>query len=245
MSVRASTPFGACFWSLIVAGFPTWDHAWAQEPAGFPPRQVPTPASLQTTVVQGAVAQYLLNADGIVDGLLLENNVMVRFPPHLGPVLATTVTPHDVVRVEGAFEAPGTLRASSIVDLQHQRAVVEAPPSSEHPPPRPGSANRQLLSAQGTIRALTHARHGEIDGAVLSEGTIIHVPPHAVPQFATLLHEGNPLAARGYGTANEYGRSLEVTAMGPSLDRLQPVAPGPDLKPPPQNASSLPSQSSP
>jgi hypothetical protein len=93
MGVRASTPFGACFWVLVMAGFPARDHAWAQEPAGFPPRQVPAaPASLQATVVQGAVAQYLLS----VDGLLLENNVLVRFPPHLGPVPAATVSPHDV-----------------------------------------------------------------------------------------------------------------------------------------------------
>jgi hypothetical protein len=231
----------------MMAGFPARDHAWAQEPAGLPPSRIPAaPASLPATVVQGAVAQYLLNADGIVDGLLLESNVMVRFPPHLGPVLAATVSPHDVVRVEGTFEAPETLHASSIVDLQHQRAVLEAPPSPEHrPPPRPGSANRQPLSAQGTIRVLTHAGHGEIDGAVLSEGTVIHFPPHAAPRFATLLHEGNPLAVRGYGTANEYGRSLEAAAMGPSPGELQPIAPGSDPKPPPQNASPLPSRSSP
>jgi hypothetical protein len=245
MSVRTSIPFGACLWVVIMAGFATWDQAWAQEPAGFSPRGASGPASPQAMVVQGAVAQYLMNPDGVVDGLLLENNVTVRFPPHLGPVLAATVSPHDVVRVEGAFEAPGTLHASSIVDLQRQRAVVEAPPSREHPPPpRPASVNRQPLSAQGTIRALTRAKHGEIDGAVLSDGTIIHFPPHAVPQFITLLHEGNPLAVRGYGTTNEYGRSLEATAVGPSPDQLQPIVSGPDLQPPPQNGSPLPSQPS-
>ena len=243
MNLRVLTPVCAGFWIFVGTGFPPGDSARAQEAAGLLSGGPGSPASLQTTVVQGAVTQYLMNPDGFVDGLLLANNVLVRFPPHLGQVLAATVRPQDVVRVEGAFESPGTLHATSIIDLQNQRAVGDAPPSRQHPrPPPPGSINRRPLSVQGTIRVLTRARHGGLDGAVLSDGTIIHFPPHAESPFTASLHEGNPLAATGCGTTNEYGRSLEADALGPSLQQLQPIAPRPGQKSTPGGASSSPSQ---
>ena len=224
------------FWLLVLIDFTTFHKARAQEPKV--PR--PPPTSFQTTVVQGSVAQYLMNPDGFVDGLLLSNNTVIRFPPHLGQVLTQTVSPQDIVRVEGFVESPRTLHASSIIDLQSQRSVVDSPPSPGHPhPPRPGSVPRQQLSANGTIRVLTHGKRGEINGVVLSDGTVIHFPPPVEMQFAGLLREGNQFAATGYGTSNEYGRSFEATAIGPSMNQLETFAldsgskPAPGTGPPP------------
>jgi hypothetical protein len=45
--------------------------------------------STRTTSWGLTVAQYLVNPDGFVDGLLLSNNTIIRFPPHLGQVLGT------------------------------------------------------------------------------------------------------------------------------------------------------------
>jgi hypothetical protein len=218
--------FYSLFWLVALSDL-TLPKAHAQGPKG--PR--PPPASFQTTVVEGSVAQYLMNPDGFVDGLLLTNNTIIRFPPHLGQVMTQTVSPQDVVRIEGFFESPGILHASSIIDLQSQRSVVDTPPSAEHPrPPRPGSVSRQQLSASGAIRVLTHGKRGEVDGVVLSDGTVIHFPPPIGVQFAALLHEGDAFAATGYGTSNEYGRSLEATAIGPSMNQLEAIALEPGLK---------------
>jgi hypothetical protein len=192
-------------------------------------------APFQTTVVQGSVTQYLLNPDGYVDGLLLANNTIIRFPPHLGQVLTQTISPEDVVRVEGFFESPGILHASSIMDLQSQRSVVDTPPSPEHPPPPgPGTVARQPLSASGTIRVLTHSRRGEVDGVVLSNGTVIHFPPEMATQFADLLCEGNSFAATGDGMSNQYGRSFEATAVGPSFSQLENLSRDPRPGPQPR-----------
>jgi hypothetical protein len=192
--------------------------------------------SFQATIEQGSVAQYLMNPDGFVDGLLLSNNTIIRFPPHLGQVLTQTVSPQDLVRVEGSFESPGILHASSIIDLQSQRSVVDTPPSSRYPPPPgPGGVARQPLSANGTIRVLTHGKRGEVNGVVLSDGTVIHFPAPAGIQFSALLREGNPLAATGTGTSNQYGRSLEATAIGPSMSQLETIAQDSVLKPTPRN----------
>jgi hypothetical protein len=225
-------------WLLVLIDFTTFQTARAQEPRG--PR--PPPASFQTIVVQGVVAQYLMNPDGLVDGLLLSDNTIIRFPPHLGQVLTQTVSPQDVVRVEGFFESPGTLHAASIIDLQSQRSVVDNPPSPGHPlPPRPGSEPRQELSASGTIRVLTYGKQNEIDGVVLSDGTVVHFAPPVGMQFAALLREGNQFAATGYGTSNAYGRSFEAAAIGPSMNQLgtynsdpgPKAAPGTAPPPPP------------
>jgi hypothetical protein len=205
--------------------------ARAQEPRG----PHPTFASFQTTVVQGSVARYLMNPDGYVDGLLLSSNTIIRFPPHLGQVLTQTVSLRDVVRADGFFESPGILHASSIIDLQSQRSVVDTPPSSRYPrPPRPDSAPRQPLSASGTIQVLTHGKRGEVNGVVLSDGTVIRFPPPVGMQFGALLREGNVLAATGNGTSNQYGRSFEATAIGPSMSQLETIALDSGLKPTPR-----------
>jgi len=78
------------------------------------------------------------------------------------------------------------------------------------------------MSESGIIKVLTHAARGEMDGAVLDDGTIVHFPPVGT-QFASLFQVGAPLAATGYGTINTYGRSLEAISIGPSVDHLQTV----------------------
>jgi hypothetical protein len=140
------------YWFLVLIDVATFHRASGQEPGESP---LPS-TSFQTTVVQGVVAQYLMNPDGLIDGLLLTNNTIIRFPPHLDQVLTQTVSPQDIVRVEGIFESSRTFHASSIIDLQSQRKVADYPPPSGHrPPPRPGSLPRRPLSAHGTIRVLT------------------------------------------------------------------------------------------
>jgi hypothetical protein len=224
-------------WLLLLIDVSTFHKARGQEP-GRPP--VP-PASFQTTVVQGVVAQYLMNPDGFVDGLLLSNNTIIRFPPHLGQVLTRTVSPQDIVRVEGFFETSGTFHASSIIDLQSQRKVADYPPLPGYPaPPRPGSLPRRALNANGTIRVLTQGKRSEINGVVLADGTVVHFASAVGMQYAALLHEGKQFAATGYGTSNEYGRSFEATAIGPSINQLETIAPDPEPEPKPKPETALP-----
>ncbi len=224
-------------WLLLLIEVTTFHKVQAQEPGG--PR-VP-PASFQTTVVQGIVAQYLMNPDGFVDGLLLSNNTIIRFPPHLGQVLTQTVSPQDIVRVEGSFESSETFHASSIIDLNSQRTIADSPPPPGHPPgPRPGTVPRRALSANGTIRVLTQGKRSETNGVVLADGTVVHFAPAIGVQYAALLRAGNQFAATGYGTSNEYGRSFEATAIGPSINQLAAIAPDPEAKPRPETGPPLP-----
>jgi hypothetical protein len=165
----------------------------------------------------------MINPDGSVDGILLSDNTIVRFPPPMSQRLIQTVKPQDSVSVDGFIEYQGTIRATTITNPASHQSVVDIPPSPQNRPPGPGQEVRQPMSATGTIKVLTHAARGEIDGAVLDNGTIVHFPPPVGTQYANLFQVGAPLAVVGYGTINTYGRSLEATSVGPSADHLQTV----------------------
>jgi hypothetical protein len=203
-------------------------HSAGAQPPPPPPPQAADPYQQPTAnSLQGTVAQYLINPRGDVDGLLLTDNTIVRFPPHLGPQLVQTVQPQAAVKVDGYSASAGTIQATTITNTTSGRSIVDTPPASGAPPPPPSDAAQQPMSASGTIKALTHAPRGEIDGAILSDGTIVHFGPENGEQFAALLRAGQPLAATGYGTANQYGKSLEASALGASANQLQPITAGP------------------
>jgi hypothetical protein len=82
------------------------------------------------------------------------------------------------------------------------------------------------MQVAGPTRVLMRTPKGEVNAAVLAYGTIAHFPVSAGLQFSTLLIVGQTLAVAGSGVTNDYGRSLEVTAMGATLETLQPVAAG-------------------
>jgi hypothetical protein len=193
----------------------------AQQP--LPPAPSDRGAQATSTSVHGTISQYMMNPDGLVDGILLSDDTIVRFPPHLSQQLVQTVKPKDLVSADGFTEYQGTIHATTITNSASQQSVADTPPSPQNPPPGPGPEVRQPISANGTIKVLTHAARGEIDGAVLDNGTIVQIPPPVGTQYANLFQVGAPLAAVGYGTINTYGRSFEATSIGPSADHLQTV----------------------
>jgi hypothetical protein len=183
----------------------------------------PPDRATQPTSIRGTVSQYMMNPDGLVDGILLSDGTIVRFAPHMSQQLVQTVKLQDSVSVDGFIENQGTIHATTITNPASQQSVVDTPPPAQALPPAPGQEVRQSMSATGTVKVLTHAARGEIDGAVLDNGTIVHFPPHVGTQYANLFQVGAPLAAAGFGTINTYGRSLEATSIGSSADHMQTV----------------------
>lgn len=164
-----------------------------------------------------------MNPDGLIDGILLSDNTIVRFPPHVSQQLVQTVKPQDQVSVDGPLECEGVIHAAKITNSRSQQSVIDIPPSAQNPPPGPGQRARQPMSATGAIKVLTRAPRGEIDGAVLEDGTILHFPPPVGIQYVNLFQVGASLAAIGYGTISNYGRSLEATGIGSSADHMQTI----------------------
>jgi hypothetical protein len=138
------------------------------------------------------------------------------------------IRPNERVRANGHLEAEKLLKAHVIANPATGRAIREIKPT---PPERAGALGPlRPLAATGVIRVVKRNPHGEIDGVVLEDGTLLHLPPHGGRQFAELLREGRPLAATGFGTANEFGQTIAVAMLGPSTDALALVEP-PRAKP--------------
>ncbi len=96
----------------------------------------------------------------------------------------------------------------------------------------PGMGGQQI-EAQGTVKMALHGPRGELNGVLLTDGTMVHLPPPEAARLGDQLQPGASLAARGRGVANNLGKSLAAFEVGPSADKLVRVAPPPHGRPGP------------
>lgn len=73
-------------------------------------------------------------------------------------------------------------------------AMAWASPDVGAQPPRRGEAT----TAVGTVRSFTTAPRGEVDGAILDDGTVLHWPPHLADRFADAAARGDRVRASGW-----------------------------------------------
>jgi len=189
---------------------------------------MPQPASVfdlqQLPATQGKVAQYSVTPRGDVDGVILDNGVQVHLPPHLGHQLVAAVKPGDMVTVHGlkARVLP-LIRAGSITDEATHKTVEDSGPPPA--PPRPLAGQAHWMQVKGTVREPLYGPRGEINGALLQDGTQIHLPPNQAQAMAADLQPGKTLVAQGYGVAGPYGKSIGAHRIGESEAKLVRVGP--------------------
>jgi hypothetical protein len=74
-------------------------------------------------------------------------------------------------------------------------------------PPRAGEST----STTGVVRSFTTAPMGEVDGAVLEDGTVIHWPPHLADRFTAATVSGDRIKAVGWMETDPEGKThLEI-----------------------------------
>jgi hypothetical protein len=201
--------------------------------AQMPPRPSggPPPAWQQSMTIAGAVARFTLTPRGDLDGLILGDGTQVHVPPHLSAELAAAVKPGDGVSVSGYRSPTGALFiATSVTDTASNQTVVDRGPPAPGmapPPPPPGvpATGAQSASVQGRVQRLLRSPAGDVDGALLDDGTVLRMPPHIAYQFATLLVPGQTVAAQGWGLSTAYGRVIDVQSIGASTAQLNPASP--------------------
>ena len=196
----------------------------------------------QLPAIQGKVASYSLTPRGDVDGLILADGTEVHMPPHLGTQLVFVAKPGDAVTIRGlkARSAP-MVQAMSITNDATGTAVTDngppAGPGRGGPRGHRGAADQQQLTTQGRIKAALHGRQGEVNGAILEDGTIIRLPPPEAQRLAAQLTPGSTLYVQGSGYAGPLGRVIAARAIGPSEAQATQVAapprPDPGRRPPP------------
>ena len=190
----------------------------------FDPAQMPA--------VHGTVARYDLTPRGDVDGLILQDGTEAHFPPHLGLQVVALVHPGDAVTLHGLkARAIPLVQAMSVTADASGRTVVDEGPGNGHRPPPPGPHVGTALQAQGVVRMALHGPRGELNGAMLEDGTLLHLPPPEVQRLSAQLQPGQTVAVRGEGVDDALGRSIAVQAFGPSPDKLATVAAPPPREP--------------
>jgi hypothetical protein len=189
------------------------------QPLPPPPNTQPVAATDQ---VSGTVSMYLLNPRGEVDGLLLADGTQVKFPPHMSADLTRVVRPNDRITAQGTREVSPVFTAFTIANANGQ-LINEARPTRPPAPPDLRGVTLKSMQADGKVQVVLHAPRGEVEGAVLDNGTIVRIAPHASAQFNALLQPGATISAKGYGTENELGRCLEATEIGAAGQMLTPI----------------------
>ncbi len=175
----------------------------------------------QAPSVTGIVQQYLLTPHGEVDGVLLKDGTVVRFPPHLGTALAGIAKPGDEVAVVG-FLGPTTphgraIKALTITNEKTGQSLVDHPPSTPPLPPDMRGLTHKPLTVRGAVARLLVNDKGDVDGLILVGGEQVKFPPPNGPVVAKMLEEGKKtVEASGNGTTNAFG--TVVDAMSLSMD---------------------------
>ena len=176
---------------------------------------------------QGKVGQYSLTPRGDVDGLIMTDGTEVFLPPHLGTQLVFAVKPGDAVTIHGLHaRALPMVQAMSIKNDATGATVTDSGPGGAPGP----DANRQAMNDTGRVKAPLHGPRGDVNGALLEDGTIIRLPPPEAVRLASTLTVGAPLSVQGLGTEGPLGKVIEARAIGPDASHLQQVAVPP--KPP-------------
>jgi hypothetical protein len=196
----------------------------AQPPAG-------TSYASQLPETRGTVQRFTLTPIGEIDGVILADGTEVHLPPHLTTQLASAVRVGDTVTVQGYRSSYVPLIvAASITDASTGQTVVDngpPPPGSRPPPPPPGmpAPGAQQTTVQGRVQMPLYGPRGDLNGALLADGTIVRIGPMEAYQVASLLNPGQPLAVQGWGLTTAYGRVVDAQAVGPSSGQMTQVGP--------------------
>jgi len=196
--------------------------AIAENAATYDPAQLPA--------IQGKVAEYSLTPRGDVDGLILVDGTEVHLPPHLGTQLVYAVKPGDAVTIHGLkARAIAMVQAMSVTDDLSGKTVTDTGAGG---PPGSHTA-QQALNATGRIKTQLHGPRGDLNGALLEDGTIIRLPPPEATRLVAMLTAGKAVTVQGQGIEGPLGRVIEAHAIGPDIGHLSQVAVPPPLPGPP------------
>jgi hypothetical protein len=180
---------------------------------------------------QGTIERFLLTSRGDIDGMILTGGIQVSTPPHLSAQVRKTMAVNDTVLVKGFYQNDRVFKAEKITNVRTSKSVAEMlspPPKPEQeelsnylPPegtrsaitktPGPNHKGLKSLSAEGTVQNRIYGQMGELNGVVLSDGSIVHFKPDVINTMDINAQVGDRMKASGYGTENSLGRSIDAT----------------------------------
>ena len=190
-------------------------HETVSDPPGF--MLVLDPPSMdKPPVADGIVDRYLLNPRGDVSGLLLRDGSQMHVTFRAAQDLTKVIQPGDRVRVHGRRASDSPLVKPDVIINVTDGTSFTVPYRLDLPmPPREERPTITELNAAGTIQILLYDHlKGVVNGALLSDGTQVRLPPDVGDRFHASLERNMDVEVRGYGIATPYGTALEAFAIG-------------------------------
>ncbi|WP_201986668.1 hypothetical protein [Hymenobacter rubidus] len=164
--------------------------------------------------LRGTLTTYLANNDEqVYDAFVLRPESgaadTVRFPRHLGQQLLAAAKAGSAATVTGFRTAgPDGRSHFHFVSLASGgQTVHDARPTPPATPPTETAA-----TAKGTIKELRRDPKGRVRGVVLSDQTVVQLPPTALEQLGDKLTVGTALEAAGNLRAAHPGEARASTA---------------------------------
>jgi hypothetical protein len=174
---------------------------------------------LQLPETKGIVKQYTLTPRGDVDGLILNDGTEITLPPHLAAQIVYAVRPGDAVSVRGL-----KARALPLVDAATVTNIVTGASIVDNGPPDGPGRDSVETTISGKVAAALHGKRGEVNGAMLENGTVLRMPPPEAEAHQALLQAGQTIAVRGSSLVTPLGTVIDVRAIGTSLEQLTELA---------------------
>lgn len=205
----------------------------AQTPPPLPPAGLAAPAAWgQQADIQGTVKAFTMTPVGDLEGMILTDGTEVHVPPHLSAQLAAAVRQGEAVRVRGwRTDVPNFIVATALTGQRGESVVDQGPPPPgmmpPAPPPGQPAPEAQQATVQGRVLQVLHGPRGDVNGALLDDGTILKLPPPAAWQASSVLQPGQSVTAQGWALSNSYGRVVDVQTIGTGSTQVTQAAPAP------------------
>ena len=146
---------------------------------------------------QATVTEVLKNDHDDVDGLKLDSGDSIHFPPHMGQQIMAIAKVGNVVEVVGRPEVtPKGERVFEISQITSGKKTVRI----ERPRPKHGPKpkhDEQPMSAEGTVTEYARNPHGDVDGLILEDGTVVKFPPHQSHELQEIVRVGDEVKIEG------------------------------------------------
>jgi hypothetical protein len=175
--------------------------------------------SSQLPESRGTVRQYTLTPRGDVDGLILNDGTEVKLPPHLTGQIVFAIRPGDQVSIRGLrARAIPLIDAASITNVATGKGVVD-----NGPPDGPDRGGYEQAYS-GRIASPLHGKRGEVNGALLDDGTVLRLPPPEAERLEGWLRPGQTVSVRGDVLDTALGKAIDVRAIGSSPEQMTELA---------------------
>lgn len=87
-----------------------------------------------------------------------------------------------------------------------------------------GELGGTAMEDASTVKMQLHGPRGDLNGALLADGTIVRLPPPAAERASGQLAAGQALFVRGFGFASPLGKVIDARALGADASHATEVA---------------------